>query len=179
MDRLGSHTSLETRHERARGITWSQAGDNKINRNRGPESHQIEANTASQVLHLDTPSSCVWASINKCWPYLRLSFLRTVRLAARVTPCYVEDGKVEASEDAPTPRRHQAAGLRLRATTSASGKSNGAGEAYALLASGQPVKLRVLYSYQVAPKTSGMLGSCSTMICCKPLRACCCNEVSV
>src|SRR5579871_5671103 len=78
----------------------------------------------------------------------------------------------------PPLNRHYA-GFRLRITTSASGKSKGPGEAYALFALGQPVKLRVLYSFQVGPKTRGMLGSCSTMICCNPLRACCCSEESV
>src|SRR6266699_3339106 len=109
MNRLGGQASLETRHERTRGIAWGQARNNKINRNRGPESHQIEAGTAEQVLHLDTPSSWAYASSNECRLCLGLSFLRAACPSTRVTLCCSEDGCSGGGsatlDDAPTPDR--------------------------------------------------------------------------
>src|SRR5258708_9698202 len=96
MDRLGTHAPLETRHERTSGITWGQAWNKKVNRNRGPESHQIEAETAEQVLHLDTPSSCAEASINERQLCLGLSFLRAAGPATRGTMDYSWAGCAES-----------------------------------------------------------------------------------
>src|SRR3954451_11873312 len=92
MDRLWSHAPLATRHERTSGITWGQARNHKINRDRGPESHQIEAETAEQVLHLDTPSSFAEASINERRLCLELSFLRATCPATRGTMYCSGDG---------------------------------------------------------------------------------------
>src|SRR5262245_17448609 len=63
------------------------------------------------------------------------------------------------------------AGCKFSTTISLSGFMNGDGTAYGWLSSGQPVKFAVLYSYQYGSFVSGIAGSCSTMIFCRPKMA--------
>src|SRR5260221_4676889 len=64
-------------------------------------------------------------------------------------------------------------GCRFSSTISQSGALRFDGTAYGLDASGQPVKWVVVYSFQYGSLVSGMLGNCSTIIFCRPMKRSC------